>query len=229
MRERFHEELRRLDGQVCELAALARDAMSEATEALIAADRSRAEWVLSNDIRLDALRSDIQEDAVSLLALQAPVASELRRIYSALLIATELERMGDLAVHVADITRRRCPVPVATDELSRDFRSMGSRALQLAEHMCQVLESDDVELARTLEREDDALDALKRSTQKDLLYAPELPGVSLSENVQHAVDGILLARYFERFGDHAVAVGRRVVFRSVGGSPAGTDPEYCAS
>ncbi|GAB3289521.1 phosphate signaling complex protein PhoU [Parasphingorhabdus pacifica] len=221
MRENFHGELRLLDEQLGELGRLATEAIAEATEALAVADRERAESVLSSDARLDSLRDEIQERAATLLALQAPVASELRRIFAALLIATELERMGDLAEHIAGIARRRSPNHAATDSLTESFRQMGEHAHRLAQQMCRVLRDDDVELARSLEQEDDELDRLKRIVQDELLYSPEMPGATHSESVQHAVDGVLLARFFERYGDHAVSVARRVVFRCVGGAPGG--------
>lgn len=221
MREHFRDELRMLDEQLCELGSLAADAIAEATEALLVADQARAESVLSTHTRLDALRDEVQERAGKLLALQAPVAGELRRIFAALLNATELERMGGLAAHIAKTAQRRHPEHVVTGELAETFRTMGERAHQLAEHMCQVLRDDDIELARRLDEEDDLLDRLKQTAHDTLLNEPGVPGASLPESVQHAVDGVLLARFFERYGDHAVSVARRVVFRCVGGSPAG--------
>lgn len=221
MRERFHAELRQLDEEIEELAGLATSAMGEATAALAEADLARAESVLSSDTQLDALRTRVEEHASSLLALQAPVAGELRRIFAALLIASELERMGDLAVHVAEMVRRRHPAHVIRGSLGGALDDMGEHAHRLAVQMCQVLENDDVELARSMKQADDVLDDLKQTVQDALLYAPEMPGVSLADNVRRAVDGVLLARFFERYGDHAVSVARRVVFRSRGGEPDG--------
>jgi len=220
MREAYHDQLGDLAGQLSDMCGLVGDAMEQATKALLDADLAIAERVISGDAKIDDARAKCEEDAYSLLALQAPVATDLRTVLSVIHAAESLERMGDLALHVAKAARRRHPASVLPDEVRGYFEEMGRIAVDLARKAQQVIRTQDVELARRLDEEDDAMDDLHRhlfSVIMDKEWAHGVPS---------AVDITLLGRFYERFGDHAVSVAKRTVFVVTGrmpGYPSGGD------
>ncbi len=202
------------------------DALRDATTALLTADLSLAEQVIARDVELDEMRASAEAAAVELLALQAPVASDLRAVVAALWIVADLQRMGALAIHVAKAARRRHPAQVIPVEVRPIFERMGRVGVHLADQAAIVLRDRDVELARTLDAQDDLMDDL----HEEMFTALLSPG--WSHGVGPAVDITLLGRFFERFADHAVAVARRVIFlvtgENVGGdtTPAYSPPEH---
>jgi phosphate transport system protein len=154
-----------------------------------------------------------EDRALKLLALQQPVASDLRTIVRSLHVGADIERMGALAVHVATISRRRHPECAVPEEVRGRFAEMGSRAVQLARTAQTVLVSRDPVKAARLRDEDDAVDADHRHLFTLLIDCKWQDGIS------SAVDVALLGRFYERFADHAVEIGRRVVFEATGGLP----------
>ncbi len=207
---------------MCQVAS---DALRDATQALLDADLIRAEQVIASDVQLDEMRSNAENVALELLALEAPVATDLRIVVSAIWIVADMQRMGALAIHVAKAARRRHPAHVIPAEIRPIIERMGRVGVHLADQAGVVLRERDLDLARQLEVEDDLMDDLQR----------ELFAALLAPNWRHgvapAVDIALLARFYERFADHAVAVARRVVFlvtgENVGGdtTPALVPPE----
>ena len=154
-----------------------------------------------------------EQSAFSLLALQQPVAGDLRTIVSALQIAADIDRMGALALHVAKITRVRHPQHVLPTDVRHFFAEMGRVAEQLASHAQKVLLNPDADLGERLRGEDDLMDDLHRQLLTILMDREWRYGVSAG------VDIVLLGRFYERFADHAVEVGRRVVFQVTGVRP----------
>jgi phosphate transport system protein len=146
------------------------------------------------------------------VARQAPVASDLRVVLTALHVGADLERMGDLADHVARTALRRHPAAAAPPELSEVFGRMGDVADHLAGKIAKALSESDAVAAAQLERDDDVMDDLHRQLFKALL------GTDWPHGVEAAVDGALLGRFYERYADHAVNVGRHVVFLVTGES-----------
>jgi phosphate transport system protein len=213
MRAAYNEKLAALADELAEMSQLAGEAMKKATTALLEGDLDLAEDVISGDIKIDALRSAAEEQAFGLLALQAPVAGDLRSVIAAIHSAGDLERMGDLALHVAKAARRRHPSKVLPDDVAPYFAEMGRVALDLAQDARQVILTRDIELAFTMESDDDAMDDLHRHLFTVLL-SKDWPG-----GVAPAIDVTLLGRFYERFADHAVAVARRVVFMVTGKMP----------
>jgi phosphate transport system protein len=153
--------------------------------------------------------------ALRLLALQQPVAGDLRTIVGSIHIGADIERMGALAVHVASISRLRHPECALPDDVRAGFTEMGAGAVQLARTAQEVLLSGDHDKAARLRDEDDAVDAEHRRLFTLLIDHKWQDGVC------SAVDVALLGRYYERFADHAVEIGRRVVFEATGGLPNG--------
>jgi phosphate transport system protein len=188
-------------------------AMELATRALLEADLQLAEQVIAADVRIDDLRADAEEKAFGLLALQSPVATDLRVVIAAIHGAGDIERMGDLALHVAQAARRRHPQPVLPADMAPYFAEMGRIGAALARKAADVIRTRDVEAAATLEADDDAMDDLHRHIFS-VLMAP-----SWAHGVAPAVDITLLGRFYERYADHAVTVARRVVYVVTGRMP----------
>ncbi|NMO93692.1 phosphate signaling complex protein PhoU [Actinomycetospora sp. TBRC 11914] len=213
MRTAYHEKLSGLNDELAQMSQLAGEAMKKATTALLEGDLDLAEEVISGDTEIDSLRSSAEEQAFGLLALQAPVAGDLRSVIAAIHSAGDLERMGDLALHVAKAARRRHPDLVLPQEVAPYFAEMGRVALDLAQDARRVILDRDIELAFTMESDDDAMDDLHRHLFTVMMNRDWPHGVA------PAVDVTLLGRFYERFADHAVAVARRVVFMVTGKMP----------
>jgi phosphate transport system protein len=213
MRTAYHEKLSGLNDELAQMSQLAGEAMKRATTALLEGDLDLAEEVISGDTEIDILRTSAEEQAFGLLALQAPVAGDLRSVIAAIHSAGDLERMGDLALHVAKAARRRHPDLVLPQEVAPYFAEMGRVALDLAQDARQVILKRDIELAFTMESDDDAMDDLHRHLFTVMMNHDWPHGVA------PAVDVTLLGRFYERFADHAVAVARRVVFMVTGKMP----------
>jgi phosphate transport system protein len=210
MRQAYHISLANLSELGARMCGVASACLRDATVAVLEADLSLAEQVMARDVELDELRAQAEAQALDLLALQAPVASDLRTVVSALWIVADLQRMGSLAMHIAKAARRRHPQHVVPVTARAMVERMGNVGMHLAEQASTVLITRDVELARSMEAEDDLMDDLQQD-----MYAAMLDP-SWSAGVAPAVDLALLARFYERFGDHAVAVARRVVFLVTG-------------
>lgn len=210
MREHYHEQLQEISDRLIEMSKLAGDAMGRATHALLDADLQAAENVIASDTDIDERSDALEELALDVIALQAPVAGELRVLVGALRMSATLERMGDLAEHIAQIARRRYPDQVVPAELHGQVREMGELAVRLAFEIGDIIASSDVEHALRLEQEDDRMDELNRQLFMTML-APEW-----QHGVESAIDIALMSRFYERFADHAVSVARRVVQQTTG-------------
>ena len=188
--------------------------MELATRALLDTDLGLAEQVIGDDAKIDDARSACEEHAYALLALQAPVATDLRTVLAAIHAAESLERMGDLALHVAKAARRRHPAAgAARPGPARTSHEMGRVAVELARDAEQVILNKDIEQARSLEEADDEMDDLHRHLFTVIMDKDWPHGVA------SAVDVTLLGRFYERFADHAVSVAKRVVFVVTGRMP----------
>ena len=213
MRDVYQDQLTGLADALADMCQQTAVAMEHATHALLHADLQLAEQVIADDAGIDELRVAAEEKAFGLLALQAPVATDLRVVISAIHGAGDIERMGDLALHVAQAARRRHPQSVLPDEVVPYFTEMGKIATALARKAGDVIRSRDVETAATLEADDDAMDDLHRHLFSVLM------GPNWSHGVGPAVDITLLGRFYERYADHAVTVSRRVVYVVTGRMP----------
>lgn len=215
MRDAYHEELKAISDQLVDMTRLVRSAMSRATTALLDADLHVAENVIDGDETVDRLNQDIELRAFDLLARQQPVASDLRVIVTGLRMSGELERMGDLAIHVAKLARLRHPASPIPPELHATLLEMGQVAEQIVAKAGSVIASRDVTTALELDRDDDRMDHLHRRLF-EVLFSP-----NWTHGVEPAVDVSLCGRYYERYADHAVTVARRVVYLVTGEHPRG--------
>lgn len=210
MREQFHGELSGLSDQMVEMTRLVGSAMARATRALLDADLELAESVIAADERIDALQAAVEEKSLELLARQQPVATDLRTIVTGLRMTADLERMGDLARHVAKLARLRYPQSAIPAELISTIVEMGQVAERIVAKTGTVIATRDVVAASELETDDDAMDGLHRELFRVLL------GPKWAYGIEAAVDVTLCGRYYERFADHAVSVARRVTFLVTG-------------
>jgi phosphate transport system protein len=213
MRDVYLAQLDRLADTLADMCDRVAKAMQLATQALLDADLQLAEQVISDDVGTDEMRAAAEEQAFALLALQAPVATDLRVVVSAIHAAADIERMGDLALHVAQAARRRHPSLVLPDEVTPYFAEMGRVGVELAHKAAAVIRSRDADAATELETDDDAMDDLHRHMFTVLMDR------NWSHGVGPAVDITLLARFYERYADHAVAVARRIVYVVTGRMP----------
>jgi phosphate transport system protein len=210
VRAAFTEELDGIVESMVSMSRLAGDAMAGATTALLDSDLHVAEQVISADETIDALYREVEERALELLARQSPVATDLRVVVTSLRIVADLERMGDLALHVAKVARRRYPASAIPPELRGTVREMGEVAKGIVAKAADVIAFRDLALAAELESDDDVMDGLHRALFTTML------GPSFTGGIESAIDIALVGRYYERYADHAVSVARRVTFLVTG-------------
>ena len=213
MRTVFHEQLDSLTETLSQMCGLAGVAMERATQALLQANLTIAETVIGDHEHLARMQTGAEEAAFVLLALQAPVATDLRTIVGSMQNVADAERMGGLALHVAKIARRRHPASTLPEEVNGYFAEMGRIAVDLGNSAKEVVLSRDPEQAAQISRDDVEMDQLHQQ-----LFAL-LKDKEWAHGVAAAVDVALLGRFYERFADHAVEIGRRVVFQATGETP----------
>ncbi|MBA3233248.1 MAG: phosphate signaling complex protein PhoU [Propionibacteriales bacterium] len=215
MRDQYQHQLDSILNELVEMTGGVRAALALATKALLDADVSAAEEVISGDLAIDEARERIEDESFDILARQAPVAGDLRMLVASLRMVADLERMGDLSVHVAKVARLRYPVRAVPAVLVPTIQQMAKTADEMIAAAAEIVATHDVQAARELEAADDDMDTLRRSMFRTLLSDQWTAGV------EPAVDLALLGRYYERIGDHAVSMARRIVFLVTGQHPAG--------
>ena len=210
MRDAFHDELDKVSDDLVEMTTMVGAAMQRATRALLDADLTAAESVIAADDDIDALRREVDDRAVDLLARQQPVATDLRMVVTAMHMASDIERMGDLARHVAKAARRRYPDGAVPAQLHGTIGRMAHVADRLVTATGKAIADKDVQGAVEIDRIDNEMDDLHRAIFAELL------GHTWDHGTEAAVDTTLISRYYERFGDHAVAVAGRIVYLVTG-------------
>ena len=210
MRERFQEELDGVSSTLVEMAGLVKIAIENATTALLTADLTLAEKVIAEDLVIDQIQHDLDARTISLIAQQSPVATDLRTLVTSLRMSADLERMGDLAHHIAKSARMRYPSTAVPPELSLTIEEMSRVCVKIIEKVALVIKNRDTERALELERDDDEIDGLHRRIIQTLLDP------NWKHGVETAIDMTLLGRYYERCADHAVSIARRVYFLVTG-------------
>jgi phosphate transport system protein len=212
VRDAYHDELDAITDQLVEMTRLVGEAIALATQALLTSDLAVAESVIEGDEAVNLLHENVERRTVDLIARQQPVAGDLRALTTGLRITSDLERSGDLAVHVAKLARRKFPACAVPDELQGTIREMGAVAAEIVSKAGEIVASRDADRAAELESDDDVMDELHRTLLRTML-APEWP-----YGVDTAIDLALAGRYYERFADHAVAVARQVLYLVTGES-----------
>ena len=210
IRSVFQDELDSVSQTLFELSVMVSDSMAKATRALMSQNLSLAEEVITFDEKIDTVQHDLDARIIDIIARQQPVASDLRALVTALRMSADLERMGDLAHHVAKVVRLRHPAAAVPDQLLALIESMGVTAEKIAAKTGVVISTRDTVLAAQVEKDDDEMDLLHRQLIAVLIAPTWVHGV------ETAIDLTLLGRYYERYADHAVSVARRVIFLVTG-------------
>ena len=210
MRDSFHDDLDGIGTSLVEMGHLVRKAMDRATTALLTADLKIAEEIISEDDVIDDMQHDIEARSINLMARQQPVAGDLRTLVTSLRMSADLERMGDLAHHVAKLTRMRYPSAAVPPELVLTLQEMGNVTNRITQKAISVIETRNLEAALQLEKDDDEMDILHRRLFEILLDD------SWAYGIETAIDMTLLGRYYERCSDHAVSIARRVYYLVTG-------------
>ena len=213
MRDSYHDQLDDILADLVHMCQKVAIAVRSSTSALLDADIHLAEQVIGDDTTLDRMQADIEERAFTLLARQSPVAGELRTVVASLRMVTELERMGDLAAHVAKIARLRYPEVAVPELLRPNFVRMGDVAEKMVVTAGHTLSSRSIESAEELRSRDEEMDDLRSSQFRVML------GEGWQYGVEAAVDVALLGRYYERIADHAASMGRRIIYVVTGEFP----------
>ena len=210
MRELFQQELHEVQDRLVEIAELVVDAITDAVEAFNKSDVTLAESVIVRDNKIDDAVVALDELAIAIMARQAPVAKDLRIVVSALRISASLERMGDMAEHLAQLARYRFPEKVVPKTIRPIFKEMGSLDIELAKMLVVLLKTEDVAVAEKIRNEDDKVDALHLSVFETVLSD------SWSQGTETTVDATLASRYLERFADHAVSIAKKMMYLATG-------------
>jgi phosphate transport system protein len=213
MRDAYFDQLDAIVDDLVAMTNLVQTAVGRATKALLNADIETAESVIGSDVDIDAAREKIEDISFELLSLQQPVAGDLRMLVAALRMVDDLERMGDLSVHVAKVARLRAPDVAVPSELADTITRMASVAEAMVHDVAGIIADRDVDAARRLEEEDEEMDRLRKAEFEIMLSD------SWSHGVEPAVDMALLGRYYERIADHAVSIARRLVYLVTGENP----------
>jgi phosphate transport system protein len=210
MREVFQQELSEVQGRLVELAKLVEVAITRATEAFSNSDINLAEQVIEDDIYIDELAISLDELSIQILARQQPVARDLRTVVGALRMSSSLERMGDMADHIAQLARFRFPEKVIAKGLRGTFKKMGERDVEIIGKLVRLLETQDLAIYEEMRDIDDIIDSLHLSVFDKVL------GETWKGTPVDTVDATLASRYHERFADHAISIAKKVKYLSTG-------------
>jgi phosphate transport system protein len=210
VRVSFHEELEMSESRLLEMGGKVRKQLEGVLEALYERNTDLADRIILEDDEIDGIYIEIEERIINLLALQAPVASDLRLVSAIIHSNLHIERMGDLCVNIAKFVLNRQPYPSDSPMLAR-LAEMGTRAAEMLNVALSAFAQRSVDLAEQLPDRDNALDRLNRGMLDDLKKY-----VDDEQSFEWATNLILVARYLERFGDHAVDIGEQVAFLATG-------------
>jgi phosphate transport system protein len=210
IRSVFQDELDNVSQSLVDLTAMVSASMSKATTAILSCDLKLAEEVIATDVNIDDYQHENDSRIINIIARQQPVASDLRALVTALRMGSDLERMGDLAHHVAKVARLRHPNAAVPPELVAIIQAMGVAAVAITEKTGVVIATRNTEMALEIERDDDVMDDLHRKLISVLIEP------TWKHGIETAIDLTLLGRYYERYADHAVSISRRVYFLVTG-------------
>ena len=210
MRKVFQAELHQIGEELTQISELVTEAMQKATLAFEGADTELAQDVIAADARIDFLQNDLDERAIDVLALQGPVASDLRMIVGSLRMSASLERMGDLARHIAQLARLRYPEHVVPEPMVATFSEMARLDIRISELLTELLETRNLDLSADIYTCKSRINELHASVFK-AIASPDW-----QVSAPSTVDLTLASRYFERFADHGVSVTRKVNYLVTG-------------
>jgi phosphate transport system protein len=207
MHRHFDEELKQLKSDIMKMASLARQALMNAVEALKSRDPVAAQKVIDGDVVLDALELEIDEKCVNLIALHQPMAGDLRFITTGMKLNVELERIGDLAVDVAQRALQICDKPLLKPLV--DIPRLAAIAGRMTGEAVEAFIKGDVALARKVVLSDPEADEIKRTVEKELINEYMMKDGTTADR---AVPLLLVSRHLERVCDHAVSMAEDIIY-----------------
>jgi phosphate transport system protein len=210
IRSAYQDELDGVSQSLVDLTNMVTASMVKASKAVQSADLTLAEEVIASDIKIDDFQHELDARIIDIIARQQPVATDLRALVTAMRMSADLERMGDLAHHIAKVARLRHPDRAIPESLILPFTEMGHVAEKLSIMVAAVITTRDTEMALQVEKDDDEMDDLHKKVIATIIK--DETGLS----IESAIDLTLLGRYYERYADHAVSVARRVYFLVTG-------------
>lgn len=210
IRSAYQDELDNVSQSLVDLTNMVTASVVKASKAVLNADLALAEEVIAADLKIDDFQHELDARIIDIIARQQPVASDLRALVTAMRMSADLERMGDLAHHIAKIARLRHPECAIPESCLLTFTEMGHVAEKLSMMVASVITTRDTNMALQVEKDDDEMDDLHKKAISTLISQSN--GLS----VETAIDLTLLGRYYERYADHAVSVARRVYFLVTG-------------
>ena len=210
VRKVFQAELHQIGEELIEISKLVSEAMQKATTAFEAADTELAQEVIAADARIDFLQNDLDERAIDVLALQGPVASDLRMIVGALRMSASLERMGDLARHIAQLARLRFPENVIPESIRPTFVELAQLDIAIANKVTELLETRNLELSLEINTHNARINELHAGVFKAVAAA------DWNASAPTTVDVTLASRYFERVADHGISGARKDTYLVTG-------------
>ncbi|MFL0412196.1 phosphate signaling complex protein PhoU [Microbacterium paludicola] len=210
MREVFHQSLEDVQSRLVEISDLVTIAIDKATRAFGSGDVALAEEVIADDRLIDERALALDELAIEILAMQQPVARDLRIVVTALRVSASLERMGDMAEHIAQLARTRYPDRAIPKGLKGTFTRMGELDVQVARSLTELLRTQDLAIADHIRNSDDDIDELHASVFEKVLSD------SWQGEAGATVDATLASRYHERFADHAVSIAKKMIYLGTG-------------
>ncbi|MCR5494376.1 MAG: phosphate signaling complex protein PhoU [Treponema sp.] len=208
MRERYEEELRKLNTLIISMGKMIEIAIESSMLALMARDRACAQEIAKNDQAINEAERDIESLCMKLLLQQQPMAGDLRLITSALKMVTDMERIGDHAVDVADLVSK---VPDCKYGKMKEISEMSTQIIDMLHQAVQSYIEKDFNLAKNVIARDDVIDGLYHAIKKDLVQ--KIRETSEGETI---LDYLLIAKYIERIGDHAVHIAQWVIYALTG-------------
>ncbi len=209
MRSRFDEQLALLNKELIEMGALCEEVIALSSKALTAADKELAKKVAPLDAEIDQKEHNIESMCLKLLLQQQPVARDLRQISAALKMITDMERIGDQAEDIAEIV---CFLDGRSAENDDLMREMARATIQMVTESVDAFVKHDIMLAEKVIADDDTVDALFDQVKIKLI---KKIGKEPSDG-EYALDLLMIAKYFERIGDHAVNIAEWVIFSVTG-------------
>ena len=202
----FVEELEQLKTKLLEMSSLVEASIQRSISAVIHKDRSAADEVFRNEARINEIEIEIDEFAINLLALNQPMAADLRLIVAALKINTDLERMGDLSVNIAQRARSLMEEPVIKPMI--DIPHIAGLVQSMVRKSLDAFVTRDAELARSVLASDDAVDNMRTACYHELVSFMEKD----PQNIKAALDLLAITRNLERIADHSTNIAEDVLF-----------------
>jgi len=208
MREKYEEQLRKLNTSLISMGKMIEIAIESSMLALMGRDKDAAKQVAKNDESINEMERDIESQCLKLLLQQQPMATDLRLITSALKMITDMERIGDHAVDVADLV---CHVPDCKYGKMKEITEMSTQIIQMLHEAIQSYIEKDFNKAKNVIAQDDLIDDLYYVIKKDLVQK-----IRETNEGEIILDYLLIAKYIERIGDHAVHIAEWVIFALTG-------------